>query len=274
MNDNTSSHYQDLAAATGESNGTCLYAIVPCAGVGSRALATNANQQRIPKQYANLQGVPLVAHTLQALLQVKALKKVLMVLSPEDDLYNTVLPKVLLNNKRVVFARVGGKSRAESVRNGLQHLLELGAGNADWALVHDAARCLVQPDWVMGLITEVCSQANKQVNEQVSNQELNGGLLAVPLADTLKQAGVKQRVQSTLSRADKWLAQTPQMFRLGALLHALQQPLDGVTDEASAIEAMGGHPTLVRGHSHNFKVTFPEDFLLAEAILAQREATL
>lgn len=274
MEDNTSAHFQDSLAVADKSQTTGFYAIVPCAGVGSRAMATNASQQRIPKQYANLKGMPLVAYTLRALLQVDTLAKVVVVLSPEDALYDTMLPEALLADTRVVFAKVGGASRAESVRNGLQHLLKSGASNADWVLVHDAARCLVQPDWVMHLITEVCSQANKQVNEQVSNQELNGGLLAVPLADTLKQAGAENRVQSTLSRADKWLAQTPQMFRLDALLQALQQPLESITDEASAIEAMGGQPLLVRGHSHNFKVTFPEDFLLAEAILAQRDATL
>ncbi|HBH39409.1 MAG TPA: 2-C-methyl-D-erythritol 4-phosphate cytidylyltransferase, partial [Curvibacter sp.] len=129
-----------------------------------------------------------------------------------------------------------------------------------WVLVHDAARCLVTPAQITQLI-EACAQ------------DVVGGLLALPLPDTLKQdaKGVDScRVATTLPRGDKWLAQTPQMFRLGLLQRALQEAGDAVTDESSAIEALGLAPRLVPGSAQNFKVTYPEDFALAEAVLQAR----
>jgi 2-C-methyl-D-erythritol 4-phosphate cytidylyltransferase/2-C-methyl-D-erythritol 4-phosphate cytidylyltransferase/2-C-methyl-D-erythritol 2,4-cyclodiphosphate synthase len=123
-------------------------------------------------------------------------------------------------------------------------------------LVHDAARCLITPQQVDRLI-DACSQ------DEV------GGLLAQPLADTLKQEE-GGRVAQTLAREKKWLAQTPQMFRLGLLRRALAEAGDAVTDEASAVEALGLRPLLVPGSAQNMKVTWPEDFALAEAVLRSR----
>jgi 2-C-methyl-D-erythritol 4-phosphate cytidylyltransferase/2-C-methyl-D-erythritol 4-phosphate cytidylyltransferase/2-C-methyl-D-erythritol 2,4-cyclodiphosphate synthase len=124
-------------------------------------------------------------------------------------------------------------------------------------LVHDAARCLITPEQINALITACEGDAV-------------GGLLAHKLPDTLKsEAG--GRVAATLDRHDKWLAQTPQMFRIGPLIEALQQAGDGVTDESSAMEAMGLRPLLVPGSAQNFKVTYPEDFALAEAVLLARQ---
>ena len=154
----------------------------------------------------------------------------------------------------------GGPSRADTVRGGLRALAERGAQERDWVLVHDAARCLVSTEQINSLI-DAC------MGDQV------GGLLAHKLADTLKTASAGPggiRVVSTVDRGDKWLAQTPQMFRLGQLAKALEQFGSIATDEASAMEAMGEHPKLVPGSALNFKVTFPEDFALAEAVLAQR----
>jgi 2-C-methyl-D-erythritol 4-phosphate cytidylyltransferase len=122
--------------------------------------------------------------------------------------------------------------------------------------VHDAARCLVTPAQINALI-DACSG------------DAVGGLLAHKLADTLKTEA-DGRVASTLDRSDKWLAQTPQMFRIGALINALQQAGDRVTDESSAMELMGLKPLLVPGSAQNFKVTYPEDFALAEAVLSAR----
>jgi 2-C-methyl-D-erythritol 4-phosphate cytidylyltransferase len=122
--------------------------------------------------------------------------------------------------------------------------------------VHDAARCLITPALIDSLI-DACE------GDDV------GGLLAQPLADTLK-IGNGGRVAETLSRDDKWLAQTPQMFRIGRLLEALEQAGDEVTDEASAMEAVGQRPLLVAGGAQNFKVTYPDDFALAEAVLKGR----
>lgn len=140
--------------------------------------------------------------------------------------------------------------------NGLAELRRRGAQPHDWVLVHDAARCLLQPGWVQRLMA-ACA------GDEV------GGLLALPVADTLKQeAG--DRVAATVDRAGKWAAQTPQMFRLGLLAHALRGAGAGVTDEASAVEALGYRPKLVRGDFENFKVTWPGDFALAERLLSTR----
>jgi 2-C-methyl-D-erythritol 4-phosphate cytidylyltransferase len=134
--------------------------------------------------------------------------------------------------------------------------MEQGADVTDWVLVHDAARCLIMAEQIDRLIDACLPDAV-------------GGLLALKLPDTLKsEAG--GRVQATVERADKWLAQTPQMFRIGDLMQALQSAGDAVTDESSAIEAMGLHPLLVEGSVQNFKVTYPQDFALAEAVLLAR----
>ena len=157
-------------------------------------------------------------------------------------------------------AACGGETRAESVFNGVTQLLNEGAQLSDWVLVHDAARCLITPAQIEQLM-DAC------MDDDV------GGLLALPLPDTLKPS-LQGRVTGTLERADKWLAQTPQMFRLGVLRQALvqaQQAGDMVTDESSAIEALGLAPRLVKGSAQNFKVTYPEDFALASAVLAARQ---
>jgi 2-C-methyl-D-erythritol 4-phosphate cytidylyltransferase len=143
------------------------------------------------------------------------------------------------------------------VANGLAELVRRGAGADDWVLVHDAARCLLQPEWVDRLI-DAC------------RTDAVGGLLALPVADTLKQAQTDRSLH-TLARADKWAAQTPQMFRIGLLRQAMAQAGDAVTDEASAIEAMGHAPLLVRGELENFKVTWPAELALAQRLLQTRE---
>jgi 2-C-methyl-D-erythritol 4-phosphate cytidylyltransferase len=158
---------------------------------------------------------------------------------------------------RAWVAPCGGSTRAASVANGLAELVRRGAGADDWVLVHDAARCLLQPEWVDRLI-DAC------------RTDAVGGLLALPVADTLKQAQTDRSLH-TLARADKWAAQTPQMFRIGLLRQAMAQAGDAVTDEASAIEAMGHAPLLVRGELENFKVTWPAELALAQRLLQTRE---
>ncbi len=223
------------------------HALLPCAGTGTRA-GTD-----IPKQYQPIAGQPMVMHTLAALRAVARLQGCVVVIAPDDSFWASQPVGTTL-------ARCGGATRAESVFNGLQALREQGAGVDDWVLVHDAARCLVTPAQVDALI-DACW------NDAV------GGLLALPLPDTLK-AETGGRVAATVERADKWLAQTPQMFRLGALQAALAATAPGgfagVTDEASAMEMAGHRPLLVRGSAQNFKVTYPEDFALAEAVLRSR----
>ena len=206
-----------------------------------------------PKQYEPVAGLPMVLHTLAAFQAVERIDRCLVVVSPGDRFLSVDDPGIQL-------ARVGGSTRAASVFNGLQALLDSGADVNDWVLVHDAARCLVTPAQINALM-DVC------VDDAV------GGLLALKLPDTLKtEAG--GRVAATVDRSDKWLAQTPQMFRIGALQAALAAQAGngfaGVTDEASAMELAGQQPLLVPGSAQNFKVTYPEDFALAEAILRSR----
>ncbi len=222
-----------------------LFALVPCAGIGERAAAGG------PKQYAPLAGLSLVAHTLAALAQVSRLTQTLVVLSPQDGEFERHAPDF-----GGWVSRSGGMTRAQTVANGLADLLAHGAAEDDWVLVHDAARCLVRPEWIDALI-DAC------IADEV------GGLLALPLADTLK-AEREGRVESTIDRRHKWQAQTPQMFRIGPLLAALAHAGAAVTDEASAMEAMGAAPKLVPGSLENFKITYPADFDLAERLLRTR----
>ena len=226
-----------------------FWAVIPCAGTGSRSGADG------PKQYQPLAGKPLVAHTLAAFTQVPRITQTTVVVAGDDDFLESHVATVLV-------AACGGDTRAASVFNGLVFLLECGAAPEDWVLVHDAARCLVTSMQVNALI-DAC------LPDSV------GGLLALKLPDTLKQARTDSktpRVAQTVDRSDKWLAQTPQMFRIGALLAALQAAGDAVTDEASAMEMAGFAPLLVAGGAQNFKVTYPDDFALAQAVLMQRKA--
>ena len=230
-----------------------FHALIPCAGTGSRAGTAQ------PKQYQWIAGQPMVMHTVQALAQVQQLHTGWLVVSPQDP-YEWPKPGWPERFQRVA---CGGDSRAESVFNGLQAMLAAGLSGQDWVLVHDAARCLVSPESVNHLI-DTCQH------------DAVGGLLALPLPDTLKSE-VGGRVAATLPREHKWLAQTPQMFRLQTLHDALAQVAGGgfvgITDEASAIERLGLQPRLVEGSAQNFKVTYPADFALAEAVLAARAST-
>jgi 2-C-methyl-D-erythritol 4-phosphate cytidylyltransferase len=226
------------------------WALIPCAGTGSRAGAAG------PKQYQVLAGKPMVMHTLSAFAEVLRIDQTLVVVSPEDQFFQT--PQAL--NASFLIAACGGSTRAASVFNGLNALLSEGAVAHDWVLVHDAARCLITPAQINQLL-DAC------LNDEV------GGLLALPLPDTLKVAQA-DRVAATLPRGDKWLAQTPQMFRIGSLLEALELAGEAVTDESSAIEAMGLSPKLVAGSAQNFKVTYRQDFDLADAVLRSRLSEL
>lgn len=225
-----------------------LFALVPCAGMGSRSGAS------LPKQYVELAGRPVVAHTLRALEAVEALTAILVVLSPQDQQFESLVPE--FQGPRGWVERCGGNSRAASVTAGLRALQNRGVRDQDWILVHDAARCLLRPEWVQRLI------------DRCRADEV-GGLLAIPLADTLKE-GQGDRVRSTLPRKEKWSAQTPQMFRLGLLRRALEGAGEATTDESSAIEHLGYSPQLVSGAFENLKVTFAEDFDLAERLLLSR----
>ena len=224
------------------------FALVPCAGVGLRAGAGR------PKQYMALGSQSVVAHTLDALAQVAELSATLVVLASDDAEFESHAPR--FTGARAWVARCGGATRAATVAAGLGVLRERGAADSDWVLVHDAARCLLRPAWIERLM-------------QACSADAIGGLLALPLADTLKLAH-EGRASASLPRADKWLAQTPQMFRLGLLQTALFEAGDEVTDEASAVERMGLKPLLVAGELENIKLTWPADFALAKRLLETR----
>ena len=219
------------------------FALVPCAGTGSRA-GTNG-----PKQYERIAGHPMVWHTLAAFGAVRRISRTLVVIAPGDGFFER-------NPTSALVVPCGGATRAASVMNGLYELGRAGATERDWVLVHDAARCLITPALIDNLI-DAC-----MVDEV-------GGLLAHKVVDTLKQEEGGRSV-GTLEREHKWLAQTPQMFRLGLLQQAVERAGPQVTDEASAIESLGFKPLLVPNGTQNFKVTYPGDFVLAEAVLKAR----
>jgi len=224
------------------------YAIVPAAGSGSRFGAEK------PKQYLDLLGRPLIFHTLAALTAHPAIERVWVVLAPDDPWWPRYDWSEL--GAKLETVRCGGATRAESVGNGLQ-AAAMAAADDDWILVHDAARPCLSRQMLDALFDEL---ADDPV----------GGILAVPVADTLKRADAAQRVAATEPRDGLWQAQTPQMFRYGRLVDALENH-NAVTDEAGAIEALGLKPKLVRADSTNLKVTFPADLALAAMILRGRK---
>lgn len=219
-----------------------FYALVPAAGTGSRMGI------EMPKQYMMLAGKPMIWHALATLCAHHEITTVFVVLSPQDEQWKTFDWSSFGDKLQPLFC--GGQTRAESVLNGLlASELEL----EDWVLVHDAARPCLSEQQLTHLL------------DDLRDDEV-GGLLAVPVADTLKRADAKQRVAHTESRAGLWQAQTPQMFRTGLLVQALETA-PNVTDEASAVEALGFFPKLVESDSSNFKVTYPQDMQLAELLL-------
>ena len=216
-----------------------FWVVIPAAGVGSRMQADR------PKQYLPLGGRCLIEHTLDCFLDQPGLQGLVVCLSMEDGWWPD-LP--CASNPRIT-RTAGGKERADSVLNGLNELLALGAAEGDWVLVHDAARPNLAESDLHKLLHTLKDDAV-------------GGLLAVPVRDTLKLAGPDGRVSSTPDRSLFWQAYTPQMFRLGALRSALSDALAAgttITDEASAMEWAGQAPRLVEGRSDNIKVTRPED---------------
>ncbi|HOL63937.1 MAG TPA: 2-C-methyl-D-erythritol 4-phosphate cytidylyltransferase [Accumulibacter sp.] len=221
-----------------------FFAIVPAAGSGLRFGG------KIPKQYQRLADRPLIYHSLATLCRCELVQRVWVVLSPEDDGWRRYDWSALGHKLETLYC--GGDSRYDSVRNALRVAATV-ADDDDWLLVHDAARPCLSP----ALLLTFC--------EQLRDDPV-GGLLAVPVADTLKRADDDQRVASTEAREKLWQAQTPQMFRYALLARALDEHPGG-TDEASAIEAAGFRPRLVNGDSRNLKVTYAADLSLAEMIL-------
>jgi len=220
-----------------------IIALVPAAGVGTRASAPGAPV--LPKQYRMLAGEPMLRHAVKALLAERRIAQVRVAVSAGDVRAESALAGL----PRTVCRACGGATRADTV---MAALADSGAAAGDWVLVHDAARPGLPLEALRRLVDACLADAV-------------GGLLALPVADTVK-AG-QARVERTVARDGLWLAQTPQMFRAGLLRDALQgarsRGLD-ITDEASAMEQAGHAPLLVRGSARNAKLTWPEDFELLE----------
>ncbi|MEW6591455.1 MAG: 2-C-methyl-D-erythritol 4-phosphate cytidylyltransferase [Pseudomonadota bacterium] len=226
-----------------------FFALIPAAGSGSRMGGA------VEKQYLDLNAVPMIAHAMMVLARAPRIERIYVVLSPTDKRWNNYAWQGW--EERIEVLRCGGKTRAETVLNGLDAISK-ACDPDDWVLVHDAARPCLPDEMLAKLLDEV---ADDPV----------GGLLAVPVADTLKRAAADTtsgtRVETTVPRAGLWQAQTPQMFRHGTLVEALRAAGSDMTDEASAIEQLGLQPRLVESDSRNLKVTYPQDLELASLIL-------
>jgi len=227
-----------------------FHVLIPAAGAGSRM------RNETPKQYLPLLGRPLIEYALRVCLASPRISSVTVILSKDDNYWDNHLAGFTLDARlnRLNVVRCGGTTRSETVLNGLLSM-EAAIGAEDWVLVHDAAR----PGLTTGLLDKLLDALQ---------DDAVGGLLAIPLADTLKRADPGERVASTEPREGLWQAQTPQMFRVGLLKRALMKAGGKPTDEAQAVEALGHKPKLVAGELRNLKITYPEDLLLAEAILA------
>ncbi len=220
-------------------------ALIPAAGSGSRFGAAK------PKQYLEIGGKTVLQHTLDIFLAHPQIHYTAVILAPADHIFQTV------SSKRLGIFRVGGASRAQTVRNGLHALTAQGiAAPHDNILVHDAARCCLPPEALTRLI-------------EAAGGTPEGGILAMPVADTLKRGDGANRVAATVPRTALWQAQTPQLFQTALLLRALcAADSDGFTDEASAVEALGIRPQLVEGDARNLKLTLPQDETLVRLLLA------
>ncbi len=230
-----------------------IWALIPAGGQGRRMRSS------VPKQYLPLLGRPVILHTLERLCAHPRIQGVLVGIAPDD----THWQKMSSEFKRLptfLGTSDGGESRARTVLNGLRTLAK-HAKVDDWVLVHDAVRPCVRHEDIDKLIAAV------------TEGEEGGGLLAFPVADTVKRADNAERVMETVRREGLWRAATPQMFKINKLIQALEQAMKSgrqITDEASAIETAGGHPRVVGCHADNIKITLPEDLALAELYLKQQ----
>jgi 2-C-methyl-D-erythritol 4-phosphate cytidylyltransferase len=224
------------------------HALIPAAGGGLRF---NGDA---PKQYSLLDGKPVLLHALERLAAGLPLHMTYVLLAHDDHWFD----RAIGTRERVTVLRCGGATRAETVRNALRALS--GVADGDWIVVHDAVRPCVDAASILRLQREL-------------DGDDTGGLLAIPMACSLKRVGGDMRIVGTEPRDGLWRAQTPQMFRHGVLRRAFAQPgIEQMTDEAQVVEAFGRQPKLVVGNSNNLKITYPEDLKLAAAILATEAA--
>lgn len=231
-------------------SGLRYWAVIPAAGVGTRM------QVDVPKQYLSINHKTILEHTLERFCSHPKIEGVVVAISGNDDIWKTL--DISLQPKIIVVE--GGVERCHSVLNGLRALSDQASSN-DWVLVHDAARPCLRNEDIDRLI------------DALEDHDV-GGLLGLPVRDTMKRADATGTIQETVDREGLWHALTPQMFHLGALIEALENALSNnliVTDEAQAIELIGLQPILVEGHPDNIKITRNNDLALAELFLSQQE---
>lgn len=225
------------------------WAVIPAAGSGARMRAGR------PKQYLKLRGRTVLEYSVNLLMEAPWIEGVVVVLQPNDEDF----AKLALGRHWKIHTAVGGVTRADSVLAGLQRVAELARMPAPYVLVHDAARpCLTRVEL-------------ERLRDEASTE--HGGLLAVPMTDTVKRAE-GPHAAATVNRRELWRAQTPQLFRLDLLRQALQDSFTrgvDVTDEAAAMEAAGHRPRLVQGSESNLKITVPDDLALADFWLQRQE---
>lgn len=235
------------------SNSPRYWCVIPAAGIGARMGAGK------PKQYLMLGDKTILEHTISRILTLPNLAGVVVVLNADDTHWKSLN----VFQKSLVHTALGGENRADSVLNGLDYLKDK-VHDRDWILVHDAAR----PCVTLSSIQKLC--------DELADNDI-GGILAVPVSDTIKQVANKNEIQATVDRSPLWQAQTPQMFRYQLLRDCLSQTIannENITDESSAVELCGYIPQVIEGRSDNIKVTRPDDLLLAEFILQQQEKHL
>jgi 2-C-methyl-D-erythritol 4-phosphate cytidylyltransferase len=231
------------------SNEISIWAVVPAAGIGKRM------QSDVPKQYLKVAGRAVIEHTLDRLLSVPPVQGVIVALQNDDPYW----PSINIQSSKPVITTSGGSERCHSVLNALETLSDQHSSSTIkiWALVHDAVRPAVRVDDIEKLISTVSGSDA-------------GGLLAMPVRDTMKRSGADQTVYETVDREGLWHALTPQLFDSRILKRALEQSLQDnflVTDESSAMEHAGYRPRLVSGSEDNIKITCPGDLQLAELYL-------
>lgn len=223
-----------------------VWAVVPAAGKGMRM------GSEVPKQYLPLAGKPVLQHTLEILTGHAQIAGVAIVISADDARWSGFANSFEADLR----VATGGAERCHSVLAGLNNLGDV-ANDDDWVMVHDAARPCLRPGDIDRMIEELSASPS-------------GGILAVPVGDTLKRCNAAHEIEGTVDRTQLWRALTPQMFRIGTLRRAIIASLDKgivVTDEAQAIEAYGEIPRVVQGHADNIKITHPSDLALAEIFL-------
>ncbi len=229
------------------------WAVIPAAGVGKRM------GSKIPKQYLPLAGKTVLEHTINVFIEHPDIKGIVLAVTDNDPYWQDLSVNYNQADSKPVIIASGGEERCHSVLNALQTLSD-HAGDNDQVLVHDAARpCLLAAD-IDELITQLTDQPS-------------GGLLGLPMADTVKRCDADNNILATVDRSNLWRALTPQMFALKLLRRALSHAIDNkalVTDEASAIELQGLKPKMVEGQPGNIKITHPGDLQLAQAFFKEK----